>query len=193
VDDFRRDTVPIVDYYMFTVAIILTVVGLLFTASGFGIFVAGRFDGVIIIVIGLSMFWGGWSLSEAKSFPCAAAALLNMLDAASTVAFWSLEINPVALSLGPTLFLTAKITSSLAILLYAIVHPSPRKGGILLSLFFAFIVGWNLSQHLSAYYRIQSVETTLLLGATLSFTASALILYIIYITEKIQKQEQQKP
>ena len=180
---------PIIDYYMFTVAIILTVVGLVFTASGFGIFVVGHFEGVIIIVIGLSMFWGGWSLSEAKSFPCATAALLNMLDAASTVVFWSLEINPIALSLGPTLFLTAKITASLAILLYAKLHPSPRKGGILLSLFFASIVGWNLSQNLSAHYRIESLETIVLLGAVLSFMASAIVLYIIYISERIQKRQ----
>lgn len=188
-DDLRSATVPIVDYYMFSVAVILTVVGLVFTASGFGIFVVGRFEGVIIIVIGLSMFWGGWSLSEAKSFPCATAALLNMLDAASTVVFWSLEINPIALTLGPALFLTAKITASLAILLYAKLHPNPRRGGTLLSLFFASIVGWNLSQNLSAHYKIESLQTTVLLGALLSFTASAIVLYIIYITEKIQQRQ----
>ncbi|MEM3088830.1 MAG: hypothetical protein QXP20_06935, partial [Candidatus Bathyarchaeia archaeon] len=107
------------DYIVFFCAIFLIIVGLILTASGFGIFIVGRLDGFAILCLGLAMFWGGWTMSEAKGFPCAAAALLNIVDAASTVAFWNFEINPLVLTVGPTLFMIAKLMSSLAIMLYA--------------------------------------------------------------------------
>lgn len=177
----------LIDYFMFSLSIFLVVIGLIFTASGFGILVVGRLDGVIIIIIGVAMFWGGWSLSGARGFPGAVAAVLNMFDAASTVVFWSLEVNPVTLALGPTLFVIAKIMSSLAILLFARLHPNPRKGGIVLSVFFAFIVGWNLSQHLAAYLGLKTFEYALLLGTLFSFLASGIVLYAIFVSERIER------
>jgi hypothetical protein len=160
------------------------VLGLIFEASGFGIFVAGRLDGIIIIVIGVTMFWGGWILSRAQGFSCALAAVLNMFDAASTVAFWSFEINPVVLAIGPTIFMIAKITCSLTIMLYAKLHANPRGGGIALTIFFALIVGWNLSQHLMAYLGLKSFAYGILLGTMFSFVASAIVLYVLFISRK---------
>jgi hypothetical protein len=180
--------VDLIEYFMFLLALFLTAVGLIFTASGFGVFVVGRLDGSIIIVIGAMMFGAGWFLSGARGFPSATAAVLNMLDASLTVAFWNFEINPFALALGPTLFMTAKITSSLAITLYAKLHPNPRKGGIVLSVLFAFTVGWNLSQHLGAYLGLQTHAYSIFLGTILSFAASAIVLYVIFLGERIEKK-----
>jgi hypothetical protein len=178
----------LVDYLAFTWAISLLVVGLIFTASGFGIFVVNRLEGIVMILLGLSMFWGGWIISGAKGSPCAMAALLNIIDAASTVAFWNFEVNPFVLKLGPTLFLTAKIVSSLSIMLYAKLHSNPRKGGILLAVFFAIIVGWNLSQHLRANLDIRAFDYALFLGAAFSFIASATVLFAIFLNERVQKR-----
>jgi hypothetical protein len=176
------------EYGMFFCAIFLIVVGLILTASGFGIFIVGRLDGFAIICLGLAMFWGGWTMSEAKGFPCAAAALLNMIDAASTVAFWNFEINPVVLAAGPTLFMIAKIISSLTIMVYAKFHNNPRRGGIALSIFFAFIVGWNLSQHLRAYLGLKTLSYGILLGTLFSFLASFIILYSTFISGHMKKE-----
>lgn len=178
----------LIDYLAFSWAIFLLVVGLILTASGFGIFVVSRLEGFVMILLGLAMFWGGWIISGASGFPCAIAALLNIIDAASTVAFWNFEVNPFVLQLGPTLFLIAKITASLSIMLYAKLHPNPRKGGILLAVFFALIVGWNLSQHLRAYLDIRAFNYALFLGATFSFIASAIVLFAIFISERMEKR-----
>jgi len=177
-----------VDYFIFFWAFFLLVIGLILTASGFGIFVASRLEGVVIMLTGLAMYWGGWIMSGARGLPCAIAALFNMFDAASTVAFWNFELNPFVLKLGPTLFLIAKITASISIMLYAKLHPNPRKGGILLSVFFAIIVGWNLSQHLRAYLDLKAMDYALFLGATFSFLASAIVLFAIFISERPEKK-----
>lgn len=172
------------DYTVFSWAIFLLVVGLIFEASGFGVFVTGRLDGFIFIIIGVTMFWGGWILSGARGFWCAAAAVLNMFDTASTVAFWALEINPIVLAVGPTIFMTAKVTCSLAIMLYAKLHANPRKGGIALTVFFTLILGWNLGQHLAAYLGLKGFTYGILLGTMFSFLASAIVLYAIFISRK---------
>jgi hypothetical protein len=180
-----------VDYFIFFWAFFLLVVGLILTASGFGIFVASRLEGIVIILTGLAMYWGGWIMSGARGLPCAIAALFNMFDAASTVAFWNFELNPFVLKLGPTLFLIGKITASISIMLYAKLYPNPRKGGILLSVFFAIIVGWNLSQHLRAYLDVTAMDYALFLGATFSFLASAIVLFAIFISERSEKKNAQ--
>jgi hypothetical protein len=176
-----------IDYLIFSWAIFLIVLGLLFTASGFGIFVAGRLDGIILIISGVTMYWGGWIISGAHSFPCAIAAILNILDASSTVAFWNFEVNPVVLAAGPAWFLIAKIVSSLTIMLYAKFYSNPRKGGIALSVFYAVIVGWNMSQHFSAYLGLETLDYGIILGTLFSFLASAIVLYVIFIIGQIGK------
>jgi len=176
--------VTLIDHVMFSWAIFLLVLGLIFEASGFGIFVAGRLDGFIIIIIGLTMFWGGWILSRARGFWCATAAVLNMFDAASTAAFWNFEINPFVLAVGPTMFMIAKITCSLTIMLYAKLHANPRRGGIALTVFFVLIVGWNLGQHLMVYLGLKDFAYGILLGTMFSFVASAIVLYILFVSKK---------
>ncbi|MGD8566382.1 MAG: hypothetical protein PVF96_08550 [Candidatus Bathyarchaeota archaeon] len=136
----------------------LVVVGLIFEASGFGILVVGRLDGVILIIMGITMFWGGWEMSGAHSFSCAAAAILNMFDAASTISFWNFEINPLVLSTGPTIFLLAKVICSISIVLYAKIHPTPHRCGAILTTFFGLIVGWNLGQHIMAYLGLRIIS-----------------------------------
>lgn len=173
-----------INHVVFSWAVFLLVLGLIFEASGFGVLVAGRLDGLVIIVIGVTMFWGGWILSHARGFSCAAAAVLNMFDAASTVAFWNFEINPLVLEVGPTIFMTAKIACSLTIMLYAKLHTNPRRGGIVLTMFFALIVAWNLSQHLMAYLGFKDFAYGVLLGSIFSFAASAIVLYVLFISRK---------
>ncbi len=51
--------------------------------------------------------------------------------------------------------------------------------------FFALIVGWNLSQHLMAYMGIKDFAYGILLGSIFSFAASAAILYALLVSEKI--------
>jgi hypothetical protein len=178
----------LVDYFVFSWAIFLLVIGLIFAVAGFGMFFVSRLEGFVLIPLGLAMFWGGWIISGARGFPCAVAALLNMFDAASTVAFWNFEINPFVLKLGPTVFLIAKIVASLSIMLYAKLHPNPKKGGILLATFFAFIVGWNLSQRLRASLDLRTFDYALFLGAAFSFIASAIVLFVIFINAHMEKQ-----
>lgn len=168
------------EYAMFLWAIFLLVLGLIFQASGFGVFVTGRLDGFILVVIGVTMFWGGWILSGARGFWCAAAAVLNMFDTASAVAFWAFEINPLIRTVGPTIFMIAKITSSLTIMLYAKLHVNPRRGGILMTLFFALIVGWNIGQHLVAYLGLKDFAYGILLGIISSFLASTIVIYALF-------------
>ena len=148
----------LLDKAVFSLGAFSLVIGLLFEASGFGAFVAGQTGGLLLAIIGISMFWAGWVISGAQSFPCAVAAALNMFDAASTLAFWNFEVNPTVLYLGPTLFLTAKVVCSIVIVLFAKFHPAPRRGGLLLSVVFAVIVGWNLSQHILAYFGLSNIH-----------------------------------
>jgi len=176
--------VGLFEYAVFAWAIFLLVLGLIFEAAGFGIFVVGRLDGFILIIIGVTLFWGGWILSGARGLWCAAAAVLNMFDTASTVAFWAFEINPLIRTIGPTIFIIAKITSSLTIMLYAKLQTNPRKGGILLTLFFALIVGWNLGQHLVVYLGVEDYAYGILLGIILSFLASATVLYVLFVSRR---------
>jgi hypothetical protein len=182
--------VDLIDHLVFSWAVLLLVFGLVFEASGFGIFIAGRLDGFILIIIGVTMYWGGWILSRARSFSCALAAVLNMFDAASTVSFWNFEINPIVLAAGPTMFMIAKITCSLTIMLYAKLHKNPRRGGIALTVFFAFIVAWNLSQHLMAYLGFKDFAYGILLGTVFSFLASTIVLYTLVISARMKLSKQ---
>lgn len=173
-----------IDQAEFASAVFLIVVGLIFEASGFGIIVVGRLDGVILIIMGISMFWGGWVMSGARGVSCATAAVLNMFDAASTVSFWNFEINPLVRLAGPTIFMVAKIVCSITIMLYAKFHHDPRKGGIMLTLFFSLIVGWNLGQHVLAYFGHRIVPYQMyvyIVGAMLSFAVSAVTLSLLFL------------
>jgi len=169
-------------------AVFLLTLGLILEASGFGIFVVGRLEGGILIVIGVAMFWAGWITSGAREFSCVIAAVLNMFDAALTVAFWSLEINPIVLAARPTIFLIAKVACSLAIMLYAKFHINPRNGGIALAAFFTFIVGWNLSQNLIASIGLANFDYGILLGSVLSLTASAIVSYVLLRSERLVRE-----
>lgn len=174
----------LIDQVVFSLAIFLVVLGLIFEASGFAIVVVGRLDGLLLVVMGTSMFWGGWVLSGARGASCALAAVLNMFDASSTLSFWSFEINPLVRLAGPTMFMTAKVVCSITIVLFAKLHPSPKKGGILLTLFFSLIVGWNLGQHALAYLglRIMPYHVYIyFLGAMLSFIVSAITLSLLLL------------
>ncbi len=177
-----------VDQAAFLASIFLLVVGLVFVASGFGIFVVGRLDGVVLIVMGFSMFWGGWTMSGAHGVACAAAAVLNMFDAASTISFWSFEINPLVLAIGPTVFLVAKVVCSITIMLYAKVHPDPGKGGIVLALVFSLIVAWNLGQHLLAYLDMRVVPYEayfFIVGVALSFAVATFAVALLLLKKRM--------
>ncbi len=177
-------SVSLLETLIFVWAALLLVLGLLFEASGFALFVAGRLDGIIILVVGLTMFWGGWVTSRAHGIWCASAAVLNMLDAASTLAFWSFEVNPLVVKAGPTIFLIAKVVASITIILYAREHPAARKGGLLLTVFFALIVGWNIGQHLVANLVLSSPAFGIVIGALLSLGVSAIVVYTLLLSEK---------
>jgi len=49
-------------------------------------------------------------------------------------------------------------------MLYAEFYPDPRKGGILLSVFYSTIVGWNLSQNFRAYMGLTTLAYGIMLG-----------------------------
>jgi hypothetical protein len=169
---------------VFVWAAFLLVIGLVFEAAGFALLVAGRLDGLILLIVGLTMFWGGWVVSRAQGAWCASAAVLNMLDAASTLAFWSFEVNPLVVAAGPTIFMFAKVVASIAIVLYAREHPTPRRGGQLLTIFFASVVGWNLGQHLMAYFRVTHSDLGIVIGALLSLAVSVIVVYTLLLGEK---------
>jgi hypothetical protein len=177
--------VTLLDGMIFSIAIFLMVIGLIFGASGFGTFVAGQTGALLLVVIGISMFWAGWTISGARSFSCAIASALNMFDAASTLAFWNFEINPAVHYIGPTLFLISKVSCSIVIVFYAKFHRAPKKGGIILSLFFAAIVGWNLSQHTLAYLGFSNITLGLFFGTLLSFVAASIVVLMLFLGEKI--------
>jgi len=176
----------LIDKAIFSSALMFLVFGLVFEASGFGAFVAGHVGGLLLVIIGIPMFWAGWDMSGARGFSCATASALNMFDAASTVAFWNFEINPVVKAVGPTLFLMAKIVCSIVIVLYAKLHKNPKKGGLILSMFFSLIVGWNLGQNVFAYLGLLDVTFGLFLGAVLSFAAATLVVLMLFSDEKIR-------
>jgi len=169
-----------IDKAVFLSALFLLVLGLIFEAAGFGVLVAGRLDGVLFIIIGVSMFWGGWAMSGARGISCAVAAALNMFDAASTVSFWAFEVNPLVKAAGPTAFIVAKILCSVAIMLYAKIHPNPGKGGLTLAVVFSLIVGWNLGQHALAYLGYDLLDG-LFFGTAFSFIASMLIFTALFL------------
>ena len=176
--------VALLDHIIFSFAIFLLVIGLIFEASGFGTFIAGHPGSLLLVIIGISMFWAGWTISGARSFSCAIASALNMFDAASTLAFWNFEINPAVRYIGPPLFLAAKIFCSIVIVLYAKFHHAPKKGGLLLSLFFAVIVGWNLGQHTLAYLGLSDITLGLFFGTLLSFIAASIVVLMLFLGEK---------
>jgi hypothetical protein len=186
-EDFmnRDGKVALLDHVIFSFAIFLLVIGLIFEASGFGTFVAGYSGGLLLVVIGISMFWAGWTISGARSFSCAVASALNMFDAASTLAFWNFEINPAVRYIGTPLFLVAKIFCSIVIVLYAKFHHTTKKGGLLLSVFFAGIVGWNLGQHTLAYLGLSDITLGLLFGTSLSFAAASIVALMLLLGEKV--------
>jgi len=184
----RPCSVSLIDYFIFLVAVAFLAIGLILQAAGFGVFVTGRLDGAILIIIGFTMFWAGWVISGARGISCIVASILNMFDAASTVAFWNFESNPVVLAAGPTIFMTAKVACSLTIMLYARYNPAARKGGMLLAAFFAFIVAWNLSQHIMFTIGFRDVEYGILTGSIFSLLASAIVFYVIFRGEKLTAQ-----
>lgn len=174
----------LIDYFIFLVAVAFLAIGLLVQAAGFGVLVTGRLEGAILGVIGFTMFWAGWVISGARGIACIVASILNMFDAASTVAFWNYESNPVVLAAGPTVFMIAKIACSLTIMLYARYNPNARRGGMILAAFFAFIVAWNLTQHIMYSLGFREVAYGILIGSILSLLASAVIIYFIFLGEK---------
>lgn len=174
----------LVDYFIFLVAVAFIVLGLLLLAAGFGVFVIGRLEGIILIAIGLPMYIAGWTISGAHGISCITASILNMLDAASTVAFWNFESNPVVVAAGPTVFLTAKVVCSLTIMLYAKYSPVAGKGGVALAAFFAFIVAWNLSQNILFSIGFRDAEYGILIGSIFSLLTSAVVIYAIFRGEK---------
>jgi hypothetical protein len=174
----------VIDYFIFFWAVSLLAIGLILEASGFGIFVVGRPEGIILVIIGLTMFWVGWVLSGARSFSCVVAAILNMFDAAFTVAFWNFESNPVVLATGPTVFMVTKVAWSLTIMLYAKLHVNPRRGGIAFATFFAFIIAWNLSQHAMISLGFRDFSYGIFVGSILSFVAALIVLYVLFRSEK---------
>ncbi len=172
------------DQALFSSSIFLLVIGLVLKASGFGVFLTGRLDGLLLVVIGLPMFWGGWTLSGARGSSCAIAIILNMFDAAITAFFWSFEINPLIRIAGPNAFMIAKIMFSIAIMLYARFYGNSRKLRLILTTFFALILGWNLGQLTMKYFGLRDFACGLLLGTVFSFTASVMVLSLLFFSEK---------
>jgi hypothetical protein len=160
-------------------AIGLVLLGLLFVVGGFGAFVAGSLEGLLIVFIGVAMLWAGWKGSQAKGLSCLIAASLNTLDASITVATWNFEINPLVLGTGPTLFIAAKLLASLVIVLFARSVPDPRRGGYILSAAFALIMAWNLSQLALLSFHTRSLSEALFWGSASSLTVAFATLMVL--------------
>lgn len=160
-------------------AIGLLLLGLLFVVGGFGAFVAGHLEGLLIVFVGVAMLWAGWVGSQARGLSCLMAAILNTLDASITIASWNYEINPLVLSTGPTLFISAKLLSSLAIVLFARTAHDPRRGGHLLSAAFSLILAWNLSQLALLSFQRESLTRALFWGTAASFAVGFATLMIV--------------
>ena len=153
--------------------------GLLFVAGGFGAFVAGHLEGMLIVFVGVAMLWAGWIGSQARGLSCLVAAGLNTLDASITLASWNYEANPLVLSEGPTLFLAAKLLLSVAIVAFARTAPNPRKGGYLLSGALALIIAWNLGQLAVISYSSRSLFETLFWGSAASIVVALVTLAVV--------------
>ncbi len=153
-------------------AIGILLLGLVFVAGGFGAFVAGHIEGLLVLFIGVAMLWAGWAGSQAKSLSCLMAASLNTLDASITLASWNYEINPLVLSTGPTLFISAKLLSSLAIVLFARTVPDPRRGGYVLAAAFALIMAWNLAQLSLLSFHTKSLSEAIFWGSASSLAVA---------------------
>jgi hypothetical protein len=159
----------------------MLLLGLLCVAGGFGAFVSGHPEGLLVAFIGVAMLWAGWVGSEARGLSCLVAASLNTLDASITIATWNYEVNPLVLSTGPTLFVAAKLLSSLAIVLFARTSPHPREGGYILSAAFALIMGWNFSQLALLSFHGDALTQALFWGSAASLAvAFATIMMIVY-------------
>jgi hypothetical protein len=157
--------------------------GLLFVAGGFGTFVAGHLEGMLIVFVGVAMLWAGWVGAQAKGLSCIIAVGLNTLDAALTLASWNYEINPLVLSTGPTLFLSAKLLLSFAIVAYARLIPNPRKGGYLLSAALSLIMAWNLEQLAIISYHSSSFFESVFWSSAATIVVAVATLMIIALKE----------
>jgi hypothetical protein len=165
----------------------ILLLGLIFVAGGFGTFVAGHIEGLLIVFVGVAMLWAGWIGSQAKGLFCLIAACLNTLDASITLASWNYEINPLILGTGPTLFLIAKLLSSLAIVLFARTAQDPRRGGYLLSSSFALILAWNLGQLAASSLRTRSLAEALFWGTAASMSvAFTTLMAVVYRNRRVQ-------
>jgi hypothetical protein len=100
------------------------------------------------------------------------AASLNTIDASVTLASWNYEINPLVLTVGPTLFVAAKILCSLAIVLFARTAADPRRGGRILTGAFALILAWNLGQLALSNFRFGSMAVALFWGTASSIAVA---------------------
>jgi hypothetical protein len=159
----------------------ILLLGLLFVAGGFGTFVAGHVEGLLVVFVGVAMLWAGWAGSQAKGLSCLLAVCLNTLDASITLASWNYEINPLVVQSGPTLFVIAKLLSSLAIVLYARNAQDPRRGGYVLSSAFALILAWNLSQLAASSLSARPLAEALFWGTTASISvALATLMLVLY-------------
>jgi hypothetical protein len=156
----------------------ILLLGLLFVAGGFGTFVAGHMEGLLVVFVGVAMLWAGWIGSQAKGLSCLIASFLNTLDASITLASWNYEVNPLVLASGPTLFIIAKMLCSVAIVLFARTAPNPRSGGRMLVVAFALILSWNLSQLAISNFQSGSLSSALFWG-TASSIAVALVTFMV--------------
>jgi hypothetical protein len=159
-------------------ALVILLIGLLFVAGGFGTFVAGHMEGLLVVFVGVAMSWAGWVGSQAKGLSSLIAAGLNTLDASVTLASWTHEINPFVVTTGPTMFIVAKMLCSLAIVLFARTTPNPRRGGRILASAFAIILAWNLSQLALSSFQLGSLSGALFWG-TASSLAVALATFMV--------------
>jgi hypothetical protein len=162
----------------------LLLLGLLFVAGGFGAFVAGHLEGMLIVFVGVAMLWAGWIGSQAKGLSCLCAAALNTIDAAITLASWNYEANPFVLSEGPTLFLSAKLLLSFAIVAFARTAPNPRKGGYLLSGALSLIIAWNLGQLAIISYSSRSPLESLFWGSAASIVLALATLMVVALKRR---------
>ena|GEM_PF-3754670 len=94
------------------------------------------------------------------------------------------EIDPVVLAVGPATFIMTKITRSLILMLFAKLYPNLRRGGITLTVFFAFIVKLFLGQHLIAYLDLKNFASGISLGTMLKL-AQTMVLCTLFISEKL--------
>jgi hypothetical protein len=157
----------------------ILLLGLLFVAGGFGTFVAGHLEGLLLVFVGVAMLWAGWIGSQAKGLECLIASLLNTLDASITLASWNYEVNPVVLASGPTLFIGAKMLCSVAIVLFARTASDPRRGGRALVAAFALILAWNLGQLTISNLQSGSLSSALFWGTASSMTVALLTFMVL--------------